>query len=67
MAKKKSAKGASLRKEKAPAAARLEREAHGRSLIRAIRVSQEVLDAAKALYIGRPRPPPALSERGFAA
>jgi hypothetical protein len=47
MAKKKSAKGGSQSKEKVPALAQAEQKAQGRPLIRAIRVSQEVLDAAK--------------------
>lgn len=48
MAKKKAAKGGSASKEKASAPVQSEREPQGRPLIRAIRVSQEVLDAAKA-------------------
>lgn len=48
MAKKKSEKGGASKKDKAPASTQPVQEPQGKPLIRAIRVSQEVLDAAKA-------------------
>lgn len=48
MAKKKSEKGGASKKDKAPAPTQPAQEPQGKPLIRAIRVSQEVLDAAKA-------------------
>lgn len=47
MAKKKSAKSETLKKAKAPAPVQSKPEPNGRPMLRAIRVSQEVLDAAK--------------------
>lgn len=48
MAKKKSAKGDASKKEKAPVPAQADAKPRDRPLIRAIRVSQDVLEAAKA-------------------